>query len=601
MRRINYKVQEVKMRTLKETQELIACGLGEAVCDWKLENVMLVDVFSDEIFKTDIYIKGKRIVSIDPEAKLKAINVKNCEGKYAVPGFIDAHMHFESTMLSPEALASVVVPCGTTTLLADLMEIANVAGEAGLRETLKSIETLPYRMLIEVSSRVPTAPGLETTGAVLDAKEVDGLLEWDKSISLGEMDSSKILITREQQYIEKILSALKRGKVVNGHAIGRLGEELNVYAASGISDDHECVTVQEMRERLRVGIKVFIREGSTERNAETLVKGIVENNLPVDNIMFCTDDKHIDDIKNEGHINYNVNKAISLGLEPMKAIKMATIHTAKHFRAEEEIGSITPGRLADIILCSSLKQIVPEEVWFEGRPVANGGTLCEKIEMRKYPDWIKDTVRLKKTITPESFAVSDEGRAENGFVRARVIELIDEQIVNKEVIESLSVKDGRVLCDIEKDCLKLAVVERYGKTGGVGVGFVKGFKLKRGAMAYSMSHDHHNIVVVGTNDEDMSIAVNHIAQIKGGLCTACNGRVTASMTLPIGGLMSEKSSEEVEGELELMNESAKNIGCEIPAPFMALSFISLPTVPELGLTDKGLVDVLKHRLIPVVL
>lgn len=589
------------MRTLKETQELIACGLGEAVCDWKLENVMLVDVFSDEIFKTDIYIKGKRIVSIDPEAKLKAINVKNCEGKYAVPGFIDAHMHFESTMLSPEALASVVVPCGTTTLLADLMEIANVAGEAGLRETLKSIETLPYRMLIEVSSRVPTAPGLETTGAVLDAKEVDGLLEWDKSISLGEMDSSKILITREQQYIEKILSALKRGKVVNGHAIGRLGEELNVYAASGISDDHECVTVQEMRERLRVGIKVFIREGSTERNAETLVKGIVENNLPVDNIMFCTDDKHIDDIKNEGHINYNVNKAISLGLEPMKAIKMATIHTAKHFRAEEEIGSITPGRLADIILCGSLKQIVPEEVWFEGRPVANGGTLCEKIEMRKYPDWIKDTVRLKKTITPESFAVSDEGRAENGFVRARVIELIDEQIVNKEVIESLSVKNGRVLCDIEKDCLKLAVVERYGKTGGVGVGFVKGFKLKRGAMAYSMSHDHHNIVVVGTNDEDMSIAVNHIAQIKGGLCTACNGRVTASMTLPIGGLMSEKSSEEVEGELELMNESARNIGCEIPAPFMALSFISLPTVPELGLTDKGLVDVLKHRLIPVVL
>ena len=571
------------------------------MCDWKLENVMLVDVFSDEIFKTDIYIKGKRIVSIDPEANLKAINVKNCEGKYAVPGFIDAHMHFESTMLSPEALASVVVPCGTTTLLADLMEIANVAGEAGLRETLKSIETLPYRMLIEVSSRVPTAPGLETTGAVLDAKEVDGLLEWDKSISLGEMDSSKILITREQQYIEKILSALKRGKVVNGHAIGRLGEELNVYAASGISDDHECVTVQEMRERLRVGIKVFIREGSTERNAETLVKGIVENNLPVDNIMFCTDDKHIDDIKNEGHINYNVNKAISLGLEPMKAIKMATIHTAKHFRAEEEIGSITPGRLADIILCGSLKQIVPDEVWFEGRPVANGGTLCEKIEMRKYPDWIKDTVRLKKTITPESFAVSDEGRAEKGFVRARVIELIDEQIVNKEVIESLSVKDGRVLCDIEKDCLKLAVVERYGKTGGVGVGFVKGFKLKRGAMAYSMSHDHHNIVVVGTNDEDMSIAVNHIAQIKGGLCTACNGRVTASMTLPIGGLMSEKSSEEVEGELELMNESARNIGCEIPAPFMALSFISLPTVPELGLTDKGLVDVLKHRLIPVVL
>lgn len=589
------------MRTLKETEELIASGLGEIQCDWKLENVKLVNVFSEEILDTDIYIKDKRIVSIDPSADLKAVNVKNCGGKYAIPGLIDAHMHFESTMLSPEALASVVVPCGTTTMLADLMEIANVAGEEGLREMLKSIEVLPYRMLIEVSSRVPTAPGLETTGAVLGEKEVDGLLEWDKSISLGEMDSSKILITREKQYIEKILSALKRGKVVNGHAIGRLGQELNVYAASGISDDHECVTLQEMRERLRVGIKVFIREGSTERNVDALVKGIIDNDLPTDNIMFCTDDKHIDDIKAEGHINYNVNRAIELGLNPIKAIKIATINTAKHFRMEEDIGSITPGRFADIIISDSIEKVIPNEVWFEGKLVARHGELTERNEVRKYPDWIKDTVHLKETVTAERFEVlCTNEQIDNGYVNARIIELIKSQIVNNEKIDKLPVESNRVLCDMNKDYLKLAVVERYGKTGGIGVGFVRGFNLKKGAMAYSMSHDHHNIVVVGTNDNDMAVAANCIAEIKGGLCTVEDGKVIASMALPIGGLMSEKSSDKVEEELKMMNESARKIGCSMQAPFMTLSFISLPTVPELGLTDKGLIDVLNHKLVSVI-
>jgi len=590
------------MRTVKEAEELIACGLGEFPCDWKFENVKLVDVFSEEIIKTDIYIKDKRIVSIDPNANLNSYNIKNCEGQYAIPGLIDAHMHFESTMLSPEALASVIVPCGTTTMLADLMEIANVAGEQGLKEMLKSIELLPYRMLVEVSSRVPTAPGLETTGAVLGEKEVDKLLAWDKSISLGEMDSSKILITRERQYIEKILSALKRGKIVNGHAIGRLGQELNVYAASGISDDHECVTVQEMIERLRVGIKVFIREGSSERNVDTLIKGIIENDTPTDNIMFCTDDKHIDDIKDEGHINYNVNRAIELGLNPIKAIKIATLNTAKHFRMEEEIGSITPGRFADIILTDSIERIVPKEVWFEGKQIASDGRLIEKNEVREYPDWIKDTVHLKYPVTAERFEVKCSLEQSNeGYVKARIIDLVDGQIVNKELIDRLPLNYDKVVCDLNKDYLKLAVVERYGKTGGIGVGFVKGFKLKSGAMAYSMSHDHHNIVVVGTNDNDMALAANCIEEIKGGLCTVENGKVIASMSLPIGGLMSDKPSEKVAEELKIMNDSAHKIGCEMAAPFMSLSFISLPTVPELGLTDKGLVDVINHKLISVII
>lgn len=589
------------MRTVEELKELIACGKGECVCDWKLSNVKLVNVYSGEIYPTDIYIKGKRIVSIEPGVDLKAEQEKDCGGMYALPGMIDSHMHFESTMLSPEALADVVVPKGTTTLMADLMEIANVAGEAGLREMLKSMDCMSCRMLIEVSSRVPTAPGLETTGAVLGAKEVDELMGWEESVSLGEMDSSKILLSREDEYLEKICSALNRRKPANGHAIGRLGQELNIYASSGISDDHECVTKEEMLQRIRVGIKVFIREGSTERNVDRLIQAVVEDKLDTEHLMFCTDDKHIGDIRREGHINYNVNRAIELGMEPMEAIRMATIRAAKHFRMEEEIGSITPGRLADIILCEDIRDIQPSEVWFEGKPAARNGAMITPTPVRTYPDWIKDTVRLKNPITADSFKVEAPGRSEGDRVQVRVIRLVPSQIINEEETAFLTVGKSGISSDAGQDVIKLSVVERYGKNGNVGTGFVKGFHITKGAMAYSMSHDHHNIVVTGVNESDMAQAVLEVSRLHGGLAVVCDGRVLASMELPIGGLMSEKGPDEVEKELDGLNEAARMLGCTVDAPFMALSFISLPTVPQLGLTDKGLVDVLNHKLIPVVL
>ena len=390
------------MRTFEEIKNTIETGLGVHKCDLKIANVKLVNVFSGQVYDTDIYIKNKRVVSIDPEAGLEAEKTIDGCGQYAVPGLIDSHMHFESTMLSPEALASVVVPQGTTTLCADLMEIANVAGEKGLKAMLESIDRLPYRMLIEVSSRVPTAPGLETTGAVLGASEVAEIMDWPESVSLGELDPSKILFVKDE-YIHKVADTLARRKVVNGHAIGRLGQELNVYASSGISDDHECVNAREMLERLRVGMKVFIREGSSERNVDELVRGIIDNHLRTDNIMFCTDDKHAREIQTEGHINYNVTRAIELGLEPMDAIQMATVNAAKHFRLEDEIGSITPGRLADILLVDDWRNIKPNVVIFEGDVVAENGKLIQECQVSNYPEWIKHTVTLKKEITPASF------------------------------------------------------------------------------------------------------------------------------------------------------------------------------------------------------
>ena len=582
------------MRTFEEIKNTIEAGLGKYACDLKIENIKLVNVFSGEVYKTDIYIKNKRIVSIDPSADLDAKEIIDGKGRYALPGLIDAHMHFESTMLSPEALASVVVPQGTTTLCADLMEIANVAGEKGLRAMLQSMSRLPYRMLIEVSSRVPTAPGLETTGAVLGAEEVAQIMDWEESVSLGELDPSKILFVKDE-YIHKIADTLSRRKLVNGHAIGRLGQELNVYASSGISDDHECVNVNEMIERLKVGMKVFIREGSSERNVDELVKGVLEKKLDTSNLMFCTDDKHAREIQVEGHINYNVSRAIELGLDPMKSVQMATVNTAKHFRMEDEIGSITPGRLADIILVEDWHDMKPDIVIFEGNVVAQNGELVKECKVEDYPDWLKHTVILKNPVTLESFEVPSKKM--EGTTKIHVIEMIPRQIINNHIIKDVSVKNGMIQVDVEQDILKLAVVERYGKNGNIGIGFVQGFELKKGALAYSMSHDHHNIVVVGTNDEDMALAVNEVARLNGGLSVACDGKILNSMELPIGGLMSEKPAEEVMAQLDILNEDAKKLGCNMDAPFMSLSFISLPTVPELGLTDKGLVDVLAHQLI----
>ena len=584
------------MRTFEEIKNTIETGLGMHVCDLKIENVKLVNVFSGEVYPTNIYIKNKRIVSIDPSADLEAKKVLDGNGQYALPGLIDAHMHFESTMLSPEALASVVVPQGTTTMCADLMEIANVAGEEGLRAMLQSMNRLPYRMLIEVSSRVPTAPGLETTGAVLGAEEVANIMEWEESVSLGELDPSKILFVKDE-YIKKVADTLAKRKLVNGHAIGRLGQELNVYASSGISDDHECVNTNEMIERLKVGMKVFIREGSSERNVDELIRGVIEHELDTSNLMFCTDDKHAREIQVEGHINYNVSRAVELGLDPMKAIQIATVNSAKHFRMEDEIGSITPGRLADIILVEDWREVKPTVVIFEGNVVAENGNLLEECKVEEYPDWLKHTVTLKNPITAKSFATLS--KKQDGSTKIHLIDMIPRQIINHHVLEEMQVKNGKIQVNIEKDILKLAVVERYGKNGNVGVGFVRGVELKKGALAYSMSHDHHNIVVVGTNDEDMALAVNEVARLNGGLSVACDGKILNSMELPIGGLMSEKPAEEVMAQLDILNADAKALGCGMDAPFMSLSFISLPTVPDLGLTDLGLVDVLEHKLIPL--
>jgi adenine deaminase len=525
---------------------------------------------------------------------VQAQQVFDGRGMYAVPGFMDAHVHIETTLLTPEALASVIVPWGTTTMFVDAMEIANVLGIKGLKALLSNTANLPFRTFMQVPSRVPTAPGLETTGGVLGVAEVDELLDDAAAVSLGELDPSKILEIKEE-YLIKILSAKRRNKICNGHAIGLDWDRLNVYATAGLSDDHESVEYQEMFERLRLGMRALIREGSTERNVDKLIAGVIKNHLPTEDLLFCTDDKHVNDIAGEGHISYNIQRAIDLGMDPVKAIKIATINAARHFRIDHLLGALSPGRFADIVLLKDLNRIRPEYVFKAGTPVAAGGKLNREIS-GEYPDFLKSTVTLSPDFRPRDFTVPAEGDK----AKVRVINLYPDQIINFATEEWLEICDGAIQVNVDDDVLKLSVVERYGKNGRIGSAFVRGFKLTSGALASSVSHDHHNIVIVGTNDQDMYLAAKELEKCQGGFVAVANGVVKGILPLPIGGLMSAEPAKKVMAEIDALNRVVGGMGSDLPAPFMTLSFVSLPTVPELGLTDQGLISVKAHRIIPVV-
>jgi len=582
-------------RKIDEAMEIIEASRGTIEADMLIKNVRVADLFTRTVYPAEILIKHGVIAALNPNFTAKAKKEIDGKGAVALPGFIDSHVHIETTLLTPEALSEVIVPWGTTTMCVDAMEIANVAGVEGLRILIAQKQDLAYRMFIEVPSRVPTAPGLETTGGVMGPAEVADIMREGNTVSLGELDPSKVNPPL-QEYIEKIIAAKEMGKICNGHAIGQNWQDLNTYAAAGLSDCHETVEVEELINKMRLGLKIIVREGSTERNVEALVKGILEHNLPTDTMMFCTDDKHVNDIKSEGHISYNIQKSIDLGLSPFDAVRMATVNAARHFRIDHLLGTVTPGKYADIVLVPEMDKIVPEMVLKGGEVVAEKGSAVSVQEKGSYPDTLMDTVHVSPSLSKKSFALSAEGER----VQVKTINIYTDQILNFQSIEELSVEDGEVKPDIEKDILKIAVIERYGKTGNVGVGFIKGFGLKEGALASSVSHDHHNIVVVGTNDKDIYQAAVELEKSKGGFCAVRKGKVEGILPLPLGGLMSLEDSEKVMAHMIEINRKAQSMGCGLPSPFMTLSFVSLPTVPELGLTDMGLIDVKNHRIIDLI-
>ncbi len=580
---------------LKSLRNELKAASGKIQADLHIKNVRILDVYTECIYPGSLVVKNGKIVASTPSWEVDALEEYDGQNLIAVPGFMDTHIHIETTLLTPEALSSVIVPWGTTTLFVDAMEIANVIGIEGLRALLSNSEKLPFRIYMEVPSRVPTAPGLETTGGILGVDEVNELLGDDIAVSLGELDPEKVLNLRDE-YLQKILCAKQKNMICNGHAIGLEWDQLNVYSAAGLSDDHESVEYDELHDRLRLGIKALVREGSTERNVDTLMAGVIKNGLPTEDLLFCTDDKHVNDIAEEGHISYNIQRSIDLGLDPIKAIKIATINAAKHFRMDHQLGSLAPGRFADFVLLDNINEIKPHAVFKDGVLVAEKGELVREIR-GSYPDFLNTTVKLSSSFKADDFTISASGDE----VTVRVINLYGDQIINYQSDAVLKVIGSHVQTDPSSDILKLSVVERYGKNGQVGSAFVRGFKLQSGAIASSVSHDHHNIVVVGTNDEDMFIASQELEKHQGGFIAVDKGQILGVLPLPIAGLMSPLSADVVMKEMEELNAVVQSMGSDLPAPFMTLSFVSLPTVPELGLTDMGLISVKDHQIIPVVI
>lgn len=562
---------------------LIACARGDRKADLLLKGGRLVNVLSGRVESVDIAVSGGRIAGFGEYA---ADAVVHLDGRYVAPGFIDAHLHIESAMASVTEFARAVVPLGTTTVVADPHEIANVLGTEGLRYMLASAENQPLNVYYTLPSCVP-ATAMETAGAALGVRELAPFMDETRIVALAEVMNFPGVVAGASDILEKIALAKRFGKRVDGHAPGLSGKWLAAYAAAGITSDHECTAPGEAEEKLALGIHIMVREGTGARNLEALLPVITEKNL--DRMMWCTDDRHPHDILTEGHVDHILRKAIAMGLDPVSAIRMATLHPARYFGLRDA-GALAPGRQADMVVFSDLAAPRADAVYVGGRLMAENGRMVPEI-----PRPSLGGVPPSMHVAPDTldFAVREKGR------RIRVIEVIPDQVMTSQSIMDATVRDGLAVADPSRDLLKIAVVERYTGKGGTGVGFVRGFGLIRGALASSVAHDSHNIVVVGTDDAEMAEAVSAVIRMGGGLCATRGRTVQAALPLPIAGLMSPEPMAAIQGRLDALTTAAREMGAALRDPFMTLSFLALPVIPELKLTDKGLVDVRRFMVVPL--
>jgi len=584
---------------LAKHAELVDVAAGKAPADLVIKGATLVNVYSHEYCpKTTIAVKGARIAAVgdyEPLVGPESVVIE-ADQLYALPGLIDGHIHIESTMLDPVEFARVVVPRGTTAVMIDPHEIANVLGVEGVRLMIARTEKIPLKVYVQVPSCVPSTTNLETAGARIGPKEVQLMLRWPRIVGLGEVMNYPGVLAGDRSLRLMIEQTGRARKVVEGHAPGLLGRELSGYLSAGISGDHESTTEEELVEKIRLGCVVEIREGSTSHNLSTLIHAIRSHNLSSRRTVLVSDDRHASDLMKLGHMDHNVRRAIEEGMDPIDAISMATLNTAEHFRVDDEIGGIAPGKRADIILTRDLSSMKAETVIADGRIVAKDGVLAKEVPSPRFPPRSLRTVHLKRQLRPSDFVVKSEMK--DGRARIVVIDTSGE-ILTKKTCQETTVRDYQIQSDLERDILKITVIERHKRTGNIGRGFVRGFGLKAGAISSSVAHDSHNICVVGTNDSDMALAANEIARIQGGLVAAKDGKIMAELVLPFAGLMSTRSIEAVNHAERCLSEVARNFGCAFSSPFMVMSFLSLAVIPEIRLTDKGIVDVNAAKLIPM--
>jgi len=560
---------------------LLSVARGEDAADLIFKNARVVNVFTGEVEPGNVAVCQGMIAGVGDYQQ--ASRVLDLDGKYLAPGLINGHTHIESSMLDIGQYARAVVPRGTLAVITDLHEIANVSGFEGIRYVLSYARRLPFDLLLMAPSCVP-ATHLETSGASLDTSDIRRLLRLRGCIGLGEVMNFPGVLGGDEVVLGKINAA--RGKVVDGHAPGVTGKDLNAYIAAGIRSDHESVSRSEAEEKLRRGMYVMLREGSSEKNLEALLPLVTDKTYK--RCFFVVDDRSPLDLREDGDIDAVVRRAISRGLDPVRAIQMATINTAEYFRLDR-LGAVAPGYMANLIVFSDLSRLEMEMVFYRGRLVARDRKPLFP-PSRVEGSGLTGTVNIKP-FGMEALRLSSSGEAE------LVIEIVPGQIVTRKKMEKVRVSNGVVIPDPGRDILKLVVVERHRATGNIGLGLVTGFGLKRGALASSIAHDSHNIVAVGASDADIFVAVKELERLNGGLAVTAGGEVLASLALPIAGLLSDEPLETVVAKLAELERVARDLGTTLPSPFAALSFLALPVIPELRLTDLGLVDVNAFKLI----
>ncbi|MGD2036463.1 MAG: adenine deaminase [Desulfobacterales bacterium] len=563
--------------------EIIKAACGEKPVDLLLTNARIINVFTGEVVPDAVAISDGMIVGFGPYEAKKIVDV---DSRYVAPGFIDSHVHIESSMACVAEFARAVLVHGTTTVAADPHEIANVLGSAGIEYMLQSAEHQPMNLYFTLPSCVP-ATDMETSGARLTAEDLRPFLRKEKIVALAEMMNYPGVLMRDPAVLSKITTARQQKKPVDGHAPGLKGRKLHAYIAAGVQSDHECTTEQEAREKLAAGMVIMIRQGTGAKNLQALLPAI--NATTSRRMMWCTDDRHPNDLIQEGHIDSIVREAIQSGLDPHLAIQMATLNPADYFGLSH-LGAIAPGRQADLVVFSDIKKPVIEQVYCQGILTAENGKIRAEVQ---FP--ATGTVAPVMHIDVQNVDFSMP--AEQG--RIRVIEIVSDQLITRQRIEATPVKNHQAVSEPSKDLLKIAVVERHRGTGNIGRGYIKGFGLKQGALASSVAHDSHNIIVVGTADEDMQAALEAVVEMGGGLAAVSNGRLLAGLALPIAGLMSLEPVRTVRDQLERLIEIAHELGTTLQDPFMTLSFMALPVIPELKLTDMGLIDVSKFEVVPL--
>jgi adenine deaminase len=555
----------------------LAVARGDEPADLVVRGGRVLSVFTREWLETDVAIADGYIAGLGDYEGTEEVDAT---GRFVVPGFIDAHMHLESPKLLPDEFARLVLPLGTTAVVADPHELANVLGTDGVHWLLDFCAELPLDVYFMASSSVP-ASSFESPRRALNEGDLQGLLRRRRVLGLAEMMNFPGVIAGDQNELTKL--GLTGATHVDGHAPGVVGKHLNAYAAAGIRSDHEALTVEEGRERLRAGMWVLIREASMARNLQALLPLVEE--YGTSRIAFCTDDKDPDDIAENGHINGMVRDAVAAGIASEDALVLASLNPAL-WHGLDRLGALAPGYQADVLVLPDLESFRPELVLKRGRQV-------EEIARSEVPEWIKHTVRIGP-LAVERFRIEWPDEAE-----ARVIGLVPDQIVTESLVETPTVRNGEAVADPARDLAKIAVVERHLGTGRVGLGFVRGFGLERGALGSTVAHDAHNLVVVGMNDADMTRVVERLGELGGGIVAVEDGEALAELPLPVGGLLSDLPLAEVVERSRACTEAAERLGCRGATPFLTMSFLALSVIPSLKITDQGLVDVDRFELVPL--